>query len=105
VNKVKCFVRQIHAPISRAKPRDYRHARPTARHAHRCSVALEFTNVSRFVSIVRSFGSLAPPNLFHPFGYPQMTHSRHAPRLAVDCDSVMLVVSWMSNLELIAANS
>jgi hypothetical protein len=41
----------------------------------------------------------------HPFGYPRMTHSRDAPMLAVDCDSVMLIVSWMSNLELIAANS
>jgi|ERR1700756_1426232 hypothetical protein len=40
VNKVKRFVRPIHATISRAKPRDDRHGRPMARHAYRSSVAL-----------------------------------------------------------------
>jgi hypothetical protein len=71
-------------------------------------VALEFTNVSSFVSIVRSFGEPRPTKFVspvHPFGYPRVIHSCDAPRLAVDCDSVMLVVSWMSNLELIVANS
>jgi len=62
VNTVKRFVRPIHATISGAEPTEERRGRPTARHAHRSSVALEFTDVSSFVNIVRSFGSLAPPS-------------------------------------------
>ena len=64
VNRVKRYVRPIHATISGAKPRDDRHGRPMARHVHRSSVALEFTNVSSFVSIVRSFRSLPPQICF-----------------------------------------
>jgi hypothetical protein len=53
----------------------------------------------------RKRGSAPRVSPIHPFGYSCVTHSRDAPMLAVDCDSVMLIVSWMSNLELIAANS
>jgi hypothetical protein len=62
VNTVKRFVRPIHLTISGIKPRDKLHGRPTARHAHQPSVAFEFTNVSSFVKIVNSSGSLAPPS-------------------------------------------
>jgi hypothetical protein len=62
VNKVKRFVRPIHAIISSAEPREERHGRPTARHAHRSSVALELTDVSSFVNIAMPLGSLAPPS-------------------------------------------
>ena len=60
VKKVKGIVRPIHASISRAKPREERHGRPTARHALRSSVVLEFSNATTFVNIVRPFRSLAP---------------------------------------------
>jgi hypothetical protein len=64
VNRAKCIVRPVVEPFSRAEPGDQRHGRPTARHDHQPSAALEFTNVNTFANIIRSFGSLALPNEF-----------------------------------------
>ena len=55
-NKAKYIVRPVRGAISRAKPKDRRHGRPTARQTHEPSVALEFTNVSTFANIIRPFG-------------------------------------------------
>ena len=40
-----------------------------------------------------------------PFEYLRVTYSQDARRLAVNCDRVMLVMSWKSKMELIVANS
>jgi hypothetical protein len=54
--------------------------------------------------IVRSFGSLAPANLFAHSDTPLSPVRRIRLNLASLGDSVMLIVSWINNLELIVAN-